>query len=73
MTRFFAAAVLLAVSVPLSALKIDIAIADVDRALTIARGSEVERSRFHASYIQTLDTPFVERAEALFHDAMRTP
>lgn len=45
------------------ALKIDISMADIDRALTIARSTDAERKRFHADYIQHVDAPFIERAE----------
>lgn len=56
---------LLVVAAPVVALKIDIAHADIERALTIARGTEAERARFHAPYIQRGETPFVERAEVV--------
>ena len=58
-------AILLMCGAPVDALKIDIALADIDRALTIARSTEAERARFHAQYIQRIDTPFVERAEVV--------
>jgi hypothetical protein len=48
-----------------AALKIDIAHDDIERALTIARSTEAERARFHAIYIQQVNTPFVERAEVI--------
>jgi hypothetical protein len=46
-----------------SATKIDISLQDIDRALAVARSREGERARFHAPYIKTLNTPFVEQAE----------
>jgi hypothetical protein len=49
----------------LTALRIDISLADIDRALTIARDRESERARFHANYIKPIDTPFVERVEII--------
>lgn len=52
-------------AVPLAALGIDISHADIDRALTIARSTDAERARFHARYIQQVNTPFVERAEII--------
>ena len=57
--------VLLASAVPLAALKIDIAHADIEQALAIARSTEAERARFHAHYIQQVNTPFVERVEVV--------
>lgn len=53
------------VTAPVGALKIDITLADIERALTIARGREGERAEFHARYIQRINTPFVERAEVI--------
>lgn len=52
-------------TLPAAALKIDISLADVDRALTIARSTERERARFHDAYIQLVNTPFLERAEVI--------
>ena len=46
-----------------TAIKIDISLQDIERALVIARSRESDRARFHAAYIQELKTPFVERAE----------
>jgi hypothetical protein len=57
------AAALIACVVPLTALKIDISLQEIDRALTIARASEPERARFHARYIQNVNSEFIERAE----------
>ncbi len=57
-------ALLLATS-PVMALRIDIAHADVERALTLARSTDAERARFHAAYIQHVNTAFVERAEII--------
>jgi hypothetical protein len=50
---------------PVAAMKIDISLADIDRALTIARSRDVERSEFHARYIQQANSPFIERAEVI--------
>jgi hypothetical protein len=49
----------------LAALKVDITHADIEQALTIARSTPAERERFHAHYIQALNTPFVERIEVV--------
>jgi hypothetical protein len=56
---------LVLLSSPLAALKINITHQDIDRALTIARATDAERARFHAPYIQEINTPFVERVEAV--------
>lgn len=53
----------LAAAAPATAVRIDLAPQDVERALTIARSRDSERTLFHAHYIQDLDQPFVERAE----------
>jgi hypothetical protein len=50
---------------PLLALKLDITHADIERALIIARSSDSERARFHARYIQRIDTPSVDRVEVI--------
>lgn len=47
----------------LSALEIDLSPPQIEEALSIARSTERERARFHAPYIQRVDTEFVERAE----------
>jgi len=47
------------------ALKVGITPQDVDRALAIARSREAERERFHALYIQKVDTPFIESVEVI--------
>lgn len=52
-------------SAHVGALLIDITPQDVDRALTIARSREADRARFHAPYIQQLDTAFLERVEVV--------
>jgi hypothetical protein len=65
MKRWLSLLVILTSAVPLTALKIEIAHADIERALTIARSSPAERARFHALYIQELNTPFVERVEVV--------
>jgi hypothetical protein len=48
-----------------SALKIGITLSDIESALTIARGPEPGRTRFHAPYIKPINTPFVERVEVV--------
>ena len=57
--------VILMLTGQVSALKIAITPEDIDRALTIARSREVERERFHAPYIQRVNTPFLERVEVV--------
>jgi hypothetical protein len=54
-----------ATAIDLAALKIDISLQDIDRALTIARATGPERARFHAPYVQDVNTAFVERAEVV--------
>ena len=49
----------------LSAIKIDISLEDVDRALVIARSREADREKFHASYMQKVDTEYIESAEVV--------
>lgn len=39
--------------------------ADVERALRIGRGSEAERARFHAAYVERLNSPEIEQVEVL--------
>jgi hypothetical protein len=56
---------ILALSVPLDALRIAIGPQDVDRALTIARSRDAERQSFHAPYIQAVNSPFIERVEVV--------
>ena len=56
---------LLLTATPVIALRINIDHADVERALTLARSTEAERARFHARYIQQVNSPFVERAEII--------
>jgi hypothetical protein len=46
-----------------SATKVDITSQDIDRALAIARSRESERARFHAPYIRSVNTPYLEQAE----------
>jgi hypothetical protein len=48
-----------------AAMKIDISLQDIDRALAIARSRESDRARFHAPYIQEINTAFIERAELI--------
>jgi hypothetical protein len=48
---------------PAAALKIDISHEDIERALTLARARPEERARFHALYLQKVDTPFIEHIE----------
>jgi hypothetical protein len=65
MTRALSVLLLVASSVHVSALKIDIDHADIERALTIARSRELERAQFHAPYVQNVNTQFIERVEAI--------
>jgi hypothetical protein len=61
-----AAVIVLLVAGPsLSAIDLDVTTQDVERALSIARGRDKERERFHASYIQKLATPAVETVEVV--------
>ena len=46
-----------------SATKIDIAPQDIERALVIARSRDADRAKFHAPYIQAVNTQFVEQVE----------
>ena len=48
-----------------AALVVSLAQADVERALSVARGSERERAAFHAAYIVKPDEPFVEELEII--------
>jgi hypothetical protein len=57
--------VLFACAAPSAAMDLQLTTADVDRALIIARGTERERERFHAPYIQQLDSPTVESIEII--------
>lgn len=64
--RAWLSLVLVTVSVAhAAALKIDISHEDVERALTLARGREEERARFHALYIQKVDMPSIEHLEVV--------
>lgn len=65
MKRALVACAIVFASAHASALKIDIDLADIERALTIARGRDADRAGFHAPYIQAIDTPFVERVEVI--------
>jgi len=60
-----AAAVVVVCSARAVAVDLDVTAQDVERALAIARGTEPERSRFHAPYVKTLDDPIVERVEVI--------
>jgi hypothetical protein len=57
--------VILILSAQVDALKIAIPPEDVERALTIARSREADRERFHARYIQVVNTSFIERVEVI--------
>jgi hypothetical protein len=50
---------------PLAALNLQLTTADIDRALVIARGRDGERARFHAPYIQNLNTAAVQTVEVV--------
>src|SRR5918995_1375322 len=47
------------------ALDLDVTVQDIDRALSIARSTDGERARFHATYIKKLNTPFIESVEVV--------
>lgn len=49
----------------LSAIDLDVTTQDVERALSIARGPDRDRARFHAPYIQTLTTLGVDSVEVV--------
>jgi len=49
----------------LAAIKVDISLQDVDRALVISRARDVERDKFHAAYIQQVGQEFIESAEVV--------
>jgi hypothetical protein len=53
----------LATIAPAHAINLDVSASDIDRALVIARERERERAPFHAPYITTLDSEFLERVE----------
>ena len=58
-------ALMLIGTTPTLALRIDISLSDIERALTVARSTEADRARFHAPYVQVGTTPFIERAEVI--------
>ena len=60
-----AIAVILLMSTTSAAMKIDISLQDIDRALAIARSRDSDRARFHAPYVQEIKTAFIERAELI--------
>jgi hypothetical protein len=64
-TRWTALLIVLVSTLPAEAIKIDIALADIDRALTLARSTDAERTRFHQRYAVFVNSPFVERAEII--------
>ena len=53
------------VPAPLAAIDLDVTPADIERALAIARSTDVERARFHAPYIVEMNTSAIERIEAI--------
>jgi hypothetical protein len=65
MKRLLLAALVTVAAIDVAALKIEITPQDVDRALTLARGPDSERLRFHERYLQDIKTPFVERVEVV--------
>ena len=65
MRRALVALVVFSAGVPLGAIKVDISLADVDRALSIARSRDAERAQFHAAYIKVENSPFLDRAEVI--------
>lgn len=56
---------IVAVVAPIAAVDLDVTAADIERALSVARSQDSERARFHAPYIKTLNTPFVEKVEVV--------
>jgi hypothetical protein len=58
-----AGAMMAVVLVSGASIKVDVTAEDIDRALAIARRTESERGRFHAPYLVTPDSPWIERAE----------
>ena len=47
------------------ALDLDVTLQDIETALTIARATEQERTKFHAQYIRQVNIPFVETVEVI--------
>ncbi len=47
------------------ALDLDVTAQDVERALAIARSTAAERARFHAPYVNAMNTPFVQSVEVV--------
>ena len=52
-------------SAAVQALDLDVTVQDIDRGLSVARSTDSERARFHAAYIQKLNTPFIESVEVV--------
>jgi hypothetical protein len=61
----FGAAVLSAAGGSGGFIALDLARGDVERAMSIARGPEQERARFHAQYEVPITDPFIERMEVI--------
>jgi hypothetical protein len=59
------AALAVAGSAAVQALDLDVTVHDIDRGLSIARSTDGERARFHATYIKKLNTPFIESVEVV--------
>ena len=47
------------------ALDLDVTLQDIERGLAIARATDGERAKFHAPYIKTINTPFIESVEVV--------
>lgn len=65
MTRVVIGLLVMSAVTPLAAVKVDISLADIERALTIARSRDAERAQFHARYIKAGESAFIERAEII--------
>ncbi len=53
----FVAVLAVAGSAAVQALDLDVTVQDIDRGLSIARSTDSERAKFHATYIKKLNTP----------------
>ena len=49
----------------MQAINLKLSVLDIERALVVARDRDAERARFHARYITTLTTPFVQSVEVV--------
>ena len=55
----------MALGLSVGAINLNVTAADIERALILARGRDVDRARFHSPYISNLDQPFVQRVEII--------